>query len=302
MKWPTLLGGKPAKPHSGATHGLGLVCPLAQFEPPEDLLSAMRKAECVLVGGEQLSVVSAVLSYSKFLRSLVDWLGESGAVSDLVANQVRARIAGDDTDTAWTLLLPGMQGREAMVLDYARSAYTRPTPFTKIHEAAAKLSVSGVITPNLDRMFEKLFEGREPQCIAASETDTFSGGFCVLKLRGVWDRPETVVLDPRTAAESNRKSENYRKFVEATYAVHRLLFLGMSPVEVSRLLDGLNLKPQTNQHLYVLAAIDEGDKGARKAWEALRGAYGLALLTYAPGETATVCQFLEKLRQPALAD
>ncbi len=298
MKWPSLLGGKPVKPRGGPKV---ITCPLAQFTPPDDLLSAMRKAECVLIGGEQLSVVSAVLSYPKFLRSLVDWLCESGGLTDLVANQIRARIVTEETDLAWTMLLPGMRGREAMVLDYARSAYMRPTPFTKIHEAAAKLSFSGVITPNLDPMLEKLFERRQPQCIAASETNLFAGGFCVLKLRGIWERPETVILDPRSAAESNRKNDSYRKFVEATYAVHRLLFLGTSPVEVSRLLDGLNLQPQTNQHLYVLSAIEDGDKATRKAWEAVQATYGFALLTYAPAETGTVCQFLEKLREPVLA-
>jgi len=258
----------------------------------------MQKWECVLVAGEQLSVASAVLPWSKLLRSLTDWLAETGALTDLIANQVRSCALKEDIDGAWKLLLPGMQGREAAVREYARSAYMRSSPLTKIHEALAKLNFSGVITPNLDWMLEKTFAHREPQCIGPLETASFAGGFCVLKLRGVWERPDTIQLDPQTAASTNLRDDGYRTFIEATHAVHRLLFIGINPAEIGRILNGLNWKKQPTQHLYVLAAIAADDKAVSKAWEQLQAAYGFILLTYAAGDSATVCQFLEKLLPP----
>ena len=303
MKWPgsSFFGGKSEKqPAVGPAASL-VTGPLDRFIPPDDLLTAMQKWECVLVSGEQLSVASAVLPWSKLLRSLTDWLSETGALTDLVANQIRSCAVKDDIDTAWKLLLPGMQGREAAVLEYARSAYMRASPLTKIHEALAKLNFSGVITPNLDWMLEKTFAHREPQCIGPTETASFAGGFCVLKLRGVWERPETIQLDPQTAADSNLQNERYRTFLEATHAVHRMIFAGISPAETRRILHGLNWKRQPTQHLYVLAAIAADDKAVRKAWEQLKRAYGFTLLTYVAGDTATVCQFLEKLQSPITA-
>jgi hypothetical protein len=293
MKWPgsSFLGGKSAKQPTAAL----VTGPLARFIPPDDLLTAMQKWECVLVSGELLSVASAVLPWSKLLRSLTDWLSETGALTDLVANQIRSCAVKEDIDTAWKLLLPGMQGREAAVLEYARSAYMRSSPLTKIHEALAKLNFSGIITPNLDWMLEKTFAHREPQCIGPTETASFTGGFCVLKLRGVWERPDTIQLDPQTAADSNLHNESYRTFLEATHAVHRMIFVGIGPAETGRILNGLNWKRQPTEHLYVLAAIAADDKAVRKAWEQLQGAYGFTLLTYVAGDSATVCEFLEKL-------
>jgi hypothetical protein len=304
MKWPgsSFFSGKSEKrPEVIPTAGL-VTGPLARFIPPDDLLTAMQKWECVLVAGEQLSVTSAVLPWSKFLRSLTDWLSEMGALTDLVANHIRACAVKEDIDTSWKLLLPGMQGREAAVLEYARSAYVRPAPLTKIHETLAKLNFSGVITPNLDSMLERAFAHRSPRCLGPTETGLFDGGFCALKLRGVWERPETINLDPQTAADSNRGNESYRTFVEATHAVHRLLFVGISPAETGRILNGLNWTRQPTQHMYVLAAIAADDKTVRKAWDHLQGTYRFALLTYAAGDSATVCQFLEKLLPPVKPD
>jgi len=304
MRWPgsSFLGGKTEKQSAAAPAAVRVTGPLARFTPPDDLVAAMQKWECVLVAGEQLSVASAVLPWSKLLRSLTDWLSETGALTDLVANQIRSCAVKGDIDGAWKLLLPGMKGREAAVLEYARSAYMRSSPLTKIHETLAKLNFSGVITPNLDWMLEKAFAHREPQCIGPSETASFARGFCVLKLRGVWERPETIQLDPQTAASTNLRDDSYRTFIEATHAVHRMIFVGISPAETGRILDGLNWRKHPKQHLYVLAAIPADNKVVRKAWEQLQAGYGFTLLTYAPGDSATVCQFLEKLLPPVTPD
>lgn len=283
-----------AKSAGGFTSGQGVES-LGDLNPPEDLVRALNNHECMVVVGEDPGSRSSLPPWPQFVRRLAEWMVDLNLLPESEAAQVRMLLAASDADGAMAILDEHIS--QERLRDYARGTYLRAAPLSAIHEKLANVPFSAAMDGCLDELF-KGTAGQASVFVPAESEDAHqalaSSAPFVMRLRGDWARPETIIVSPQKAAQHNQAQAGYVDFLRSAVASRTVLFVGMSVQDIGTWLEVL--KPAktaaaTRKHY----ALVPQAVAATRAAEAVCRRAGLRMLTYANDEAEQVCTFLDKL-------
>jgi hypothetical protein len=274
---------------------------LGEMDIPDDLLKALANDECIFAVGEDIASACGIPAWTPFVRMLVEWTADLQFFSDSEANMLRHRLAGGAANAIFRELSAVLADHRQSVIEFARSIYLKPAALSQVHEAIASLRIGGLLSGSLDRVLERAFSNanRELTVFLAQQSDLAIPALhnkepFLLKLRGDWQTPESVVIEPSQAAKQNSAIPSYEDVLRFALERRSIVFVGMPLHEIDTWLGGIKLKGATRGSHYALIANNTGKPLKDPARLAAR--YSIKLLTYAPRELNQVCTFIEKMR------
>ena len=115
-------------------------------------------------------------------------------------------------------LTPVAASRPDLVNEFAERMYVKAAALSRVHEAIASIGACGAVTPNLDSLVERCFKLQETEAFAPCEATQASsclmrGQFTVMKLRGLFARPETLNVWPAAALTANAENPALEHFI-----------------------------------------------------------------------------------------
>jgi hypothetical protein len=286
---------------SGAAARSGrLPSTLDLFEPPFELIKSLNSGNCILWAGEELSSKAGMPGWASFVAGLLQWLEELRFVEGKQAEELQLLQSQGELDAVADSLQQVMENRPALMAEYVRSIYGRVAPLSGIHELLATIPFSGALTANLDALIEKTFAARSPRLFLPQESiealsSVVEREFFVMKLRGVCEYPESVVLTPATAAAALEDDLHYRALRKEIFDTRTVLFVALTVAELEIWLAGLEPERRDAPDRTNYALVPVGEAGWERKAARLGKKYPVKIVTYPVDDTRALRRFLEKL-------
>jgi SIR2-like domain len=184
-----------------------------------------------------------------------------------------------------------------VLLEHSRSMYLKAAPLSQMHEAIANIGMCGAITPNLDVLLERVFRVEEMGVFSPCEAEDAisrlkSDGFVLMKLRGMFARPESLQIWPSKAMQANVSNAALRRFISSALATRTVLFVGATLDEIDAWI-GCADATQAAQRHYALVVKSEAN-GEKKA-KALLQRFNIQCMSYPADSHSVAIEFLEAL-------
>ncbi|HYP07629.1 MAG TPA: hypothetical protein VER03_15455, partial [Bryobacteraceae bacterium] len=206
-------------------------------EPETDLLAAAADRACVVFAGEELSRASSMPTWRTFVLGFIDLLHDSLLLEPEHSNASRAAHRAGQVDHVAKQLEPLALANRELVNEFARGMYCKPAALTRLHEAIASVGACAFITPNLDPLLERCFGLSTAESFAPAHSGDALGAllrrqFVGMKLRGMFERPETLHVWPSEAQAANAKIAEFRRFLAAILTNKTTVFVAASAEEI----------------------------------------------------------------------
>ena len=275
----------------------GFGCP----KVPDDLVQACLEGNGVLYAGSGLSAPLGLPTWRPFLNGLLEWCATQELLSKQSLRSLEQALDAGDLDVVAdrVVTIAGRESWSNRLNEYLSQVFIREAgPLTECHRLLAGIGFSAGLTTNFDDFLERAFSIPPTAALTPHDTDGLLTAmskreFFVLKLYGILNRPETVMLSPGQFKDFVIANRAFTEFMEALFVSRTLLFIGSSIEGISWYLDGLRIRGSSRQH-YALVAVNEG------AWEAraeeLKERFGIHVLPYSESpDHPEVRDFLTKL-------
>ncbi len=254
--------------------------------PPEKLVSACRRGECVLYAGAGLSAQAGLPTWRPFLEGLLERAIQVRVLTEDTAASLRSGLQEGVTDPVADSLVNAFRAKPDEFLEYLRSVFLAPAaPPTVAHRCLRDLRLCGAVTTNFDGLLERTFAERTAAVHTPRDAEALFEAlakrtFFLLKLYGTLERPETVVAAPAAFAELLAKNQPFASFMEGVFVGRTLLFLGTSLEGIETYLNTLTPKEHLTRPHYAVVAVTGTAWQARA--ELLQRRFGIEVLPYSP--------------------
>lgn len=246
---------------------------------PRDLIESIARGECTLFWGAGVSAQAGYPTWLQLLGDIVEGPAteEDPALRSMLQRALEARQTALVIETLVTRLGP------PRVAELTRRHLQAVPKSADVLERLAAMPFANAVTSTWDRLIDATFERRRPEIV----TGVSSGGlenlltrkkFCLVRLWGSLDRPETVLFTSdawRAAASGNQE---YAKYVTSLALDQTHFFLGASLETIEMYLSGTRGLPKSRKH-YALVPEELNIALSR---EVFRDHYGVELLVYRP--------------------
>jgi hypothetical protein len=193
-----------------------------------DLLGSTRATNALVVGvGPQVPETAGLPSWSEIASMLILDLSRVIESSDeLVAFKKRA-LPYEIAELYVSMF--GIAGLQTTVQRFVSERNPHPSP---LYQALSRLPVRAFVTTNMDSLLEQALarRGISPQVVAnASDLPTTTEHRpLIFKLRGSWDRPATIKLDPSRLGSGGLKDAPVDTYLAQLLSATPVLFVGYS--------------------------------------------------------------------------
>lgn len=258
---------------------------LPKIEIPGELVLACAKGECVLYAGAGLSAQAGLPLWKPFVSGLRDWAVERQFVDEKLADSLRHSLDRGLTDLVADSIVSDLKERQqdSALHEYLKLRFVEPGPApSKIHRLLARIGLSAALTTNFDTLLEQTFTEARLVCTPEDPErllDSLSQrSFFILKLYGMLERPDTVLVAPAQYEEAISGNRFFSEFMEKLFFSRTILFLGASLEGIEAYLKGVSFQSVgSRRHLAVVAVSEAG-------WETkadlLKRRYGIQVLPY----------------------
>jgi energy-coupling factor transporter ATP-binding protein EcfA2 len=278
--------------------------PLPSPSPPQDVIDACLRNECIAFVGSGLSARAGLPTWRGFVEGLVEEAVTLRLISRDAALHQRAAVnVGEINAVADNVTSAFSKNREAL-LAYYRSACTpadsvQPAIFAQLR----KIPFAGILTTNYDDLLSQAYadssflQGLTPRDSEQLLAMLSSGGQqFLLKLYGNLDQPDTVIFSPSDYQDLVRSNAAFSRFIEGLFFSRTMLFLGTSLEGLVDYLDAFRFPSGVPRRHYALIAVSGA--GWQAMAQTLKRRYNIEVLpfTVSPG-FPELDTFLAKLAQ-----
>jgi len=277
-----------------------LVASTALPDPPQALIDAIGRGECILYAGGGLSAQAGLPTRVGLLQRLVELGRERGLIAEDEATALaRALAAGHREDAADEIaeLIPRDNLREA-VRNTVESGR-----LTAVHRILAELPFAGVLTTNFDGLLSAGFSKRKPPVFAPSDTEPLLNSlrektFFILHLQGRLD--DSMLFTLKEYRDALAKNLAFRQFMQTLFVRNTLFFVGTHLQSIRDYLSELDLasvRPD-REHFAIVGRSGELDEVQMRS---LKRNFGVNVIAFRPRPNyPEVKEFLQKIREGVL--
>lgn len=206
--------------------------PATSFDPPADLVDALRSERCVLFAGGGASLDSGLPPWSELVEDLVDVAETTNAIDTSLAQALRHRLAQGDTYG------PVEECRRRMDANalgqFLRLRLDSHGRYSPTHERLACLPFVGALTSNFDNFIERTRQNAHVVVPAQMTALGHEGAarelatpqrFLVAKMHGSSDRPQSLLLG-RNDYQQWLAKPGYAAFLLHVFRHYSVFFYG----------------------------------------------------------------------------
>jgi len=275
---------------------------LPALEVPPELIQSCMTGECVLFAGAGLSARAGVPTWNQFLTDLIAYAGNHKIVGPEYAASLEAALKEGDRDSTADGLVQAFGSQRELLVDFLQQCFPDSTLLAPAHEFLRQTPFAAVVTTNYDRLLEKAFpeyavgglftpKEAEPLLDALSQKRRF-----ILKLYGLIERPETLIVAPIEYREALSSNISFSKFMEGFFFSRNFFFVGLSLEGIQDFLSGFVFRGISPRKHFALVAV------AGSAWKAraelLQRRYNVQVVPFALSPSfAEVDPFMEALAE-----
>jgi hypothetical protein len=262
----------------------------------KELQDALANRTCVLVTGEDLSKPVGMPVWQMFLIGLVDCLCDERIMPASRGDKLRAALRSGEVCAAEAALRHTLRASDLPALQYAHRLYTKPAPFTQTYESLLYLPFCAALTPNLDRLTERVIQAEPVDVFVPEEALQVAAKLharerFVLKLRGSFDRPDTVTVWPEAAADNARDTRGFPALMRDLLTTRTLLFVGMPLEDIERWVSTAGVVEPARRHIALVFQVTKDWKTTARDLKL----YGIEVMVHSPDEPERLIAFLSKL-------
>ncbi|MHA3771870.1 SIR2 family protein [Verrucomicrobiota bacterium sgz303538] len=246
------------------------------FDPPAELVAAIRAKRSALFVGAGLSVAAGFPRWSELLGILIDTALVRSYITHGKADELRALAALANRQLMVAQELSDCFGKELFQTELVR-IFGQRKPLTPMHLAFPEIPFSLVLTTNYDQLLENGYSKKIdsiPNIYTHADTADFAdalwrGEFFILKAHGDVARKSSMILTQRDYRTIIYSSPGYRAVLTAIFTTKTLLFLGVSldDPETQLLLDFLHdAFHGSGVYHYALVPEDQFNDTASNRW------------------------------------
>lgn len=287
-----------ARRSDDASPDASTLTPVPPPDPPEPLVEAIARGDCILYIGAGLSAQAGLPTWVECLEGLIRFAREHEHLSDEIAQRLtRDLLSGGRSAVADELasVLPRELLQEYLGTGNGK---VRPSP---AHELLAKMPFAGVVNTNFDRLIARAFNKPDRSIFVPDETEELlqilrEKQFFIVNLNGTVEKPSTLIFTQREYRDAMVRNLPFRQWMQTLFARRTFFFLGVSLNGILEYLEALELSPllPAGEHF---ALVDEICEPEDTQVRALKRNFGINLVGFRPlfGHPEIV-EFLEKLR------
>ncbi len=242
---------------------------LPRPEPPEDLVKACLEGNCILYVGSGLSASAGLPTWNPFVNDLLSWAVEQKFIDPSFGESLKKAIESGESNIAADSILGALEDKDRVrkLNNYLQQLFLEPSQnLTEAHHIIREIGFSAILTTNFDRLLERTFEQAANRVYTPQDTEPLlealsKRAFFILKLYGILDRPETVLVAPAQYEDAIVGNLAFSEFMDSLFVSRTLLFVGSSLNGIQAYLEGIKLRGSSRQH-YALVSV------GGEAWEA----------------------------------
>ena len=255
--------------------------------PPDNLISSLAKSECVLYAGAGLSAaVTELPTWTLFISSLLQWARDEGYIQGDFGDSLKEAIEYGQTDVVADSLINSIGTDLGALNDYLKKVFLSASPsLPERYSLLRQIPFSAVLSANFDNLLERNYEGVVAERIYTPQDSNelfsalSSNDFYILKLYGMLERPETVVVAPAQYQAAIAQNLIFSQFMDSLFVSKTLLFIGASLDGIAAYLNGLKFQGTgTPRQHYAL--VDVTGSAWKVNADLLQRRYGISVLPF----------------------
>src|SRR5262245_17365082 len=123
--------------------------------PPDDLIEACARGDCVLFAGAGLSAQAGFPTWVQFVPSLLEWAIRTQGIDRQFVPGLREAVEMGDYDLVADHAVSHLRGREDNLIRYLKHKFrTRPNRATPVHRSLKTIPFAAALTTNFDNLLE----------------------------------------------------------------------------------------------------------------------------------------------------
>lgn len=272
--------------------------PIPPPDPPESLVEAIARGDCVLYAGAGLAAQAGLPTWTPFLKRLASYGRERGLLDERTAEAVYRALASGEYSVAADELL-AVVPRES-IREYIGSLL-RQAVTTETFKILGQLPFAGVVNTNFDTLLPTAFKQSQRPIFLSSDTELLlqslrKSQFFALNVNGRLDDPNSLVLTSQEYRDAMARNLAFKQFMQTLFVRKTFFFLGVSLEGIRDYLGALDLSTlrMEREHFALVGDRRELDEAQVRF---LRRNYNIHVLAYRPRPGyPEVKEFLEKLQ------
>ncbi|MCU0485518.1 MAG: AAA family ATPase [Anaerolineales bacterium] len=228
--------------------------------PPEELVNAILRGECVLWTGWGLPATAGLPSWANFVEDLEKWMLEHRLLDPNLAASIRQAILMREHTTACEAMVSALRRtdpRARQLQKYIYSKYQKQAalPDSQIYRSLAKLGFRACICTTYDTLLEQAFQeqGHPIQVYTLEDVEALRPALVerkpfLLKLYGTPREPPTILVVASQLADAVLDSPAFESLVQNLFTSRTVLFAGLSPAQIQKDLEALRLRMPSRRH------------------------------------------------------
>jgi SIR2-like domain/EVE domain/AAA domain len=228
---------------------------------PSELVESIRAGECVLFAGAGLSARAGVPTWNQFLSGLLSLASEKQVVDPLRAESFAAALQEGERNAVADGLVDAFGTDRGSLQQFLLKTFPELQDLSSAHKLIRQIPFGAVVTTNYDTLLERTFpqfaeaglytpKDAESLLDALSQKRRF-----ILKLYGIIQRPETLILAPIEYQEMVSSNVSFYKFVEGLFFSRSFFFIGLSLEGIQDFLSGFVFRGANPRKHFALVAV-----------------------------------------------
>jgi hypothetical protein len=275
-------------------------------ELPEALIQACAEGDCVLYAGSGLSASTGLPTWRPFLEQLLTWALNAKIITPERYSDLWEALLRNQTDSVAdsVVRMASAHSSEALFAFVREIFQPEGLQPTDTHRILPTIPLAAALTTNFDSLLEQTFfpNGNSPEVYTPQDAEALLGAhsrhdFFILKLYGVLERPEGLLLSPAGYRQSVVENVPFSRFMDGLFASRTLLFIGNSLSGIEDYLSGISFAgasssvPRTH-----FALVNVPGTGWQTQADNLENRFGIKVLPYRTlGDFSEVAGFLQNL-------
>ncbi|MGD9162065.1 MAG: AAA family ATPase, partial [Desulfobacteraceae bacterium] len=257
---------------------------LKLLQPPDDLINACQKRECIVFIGPGLNRMAGLPDWHDVVQGLLQWAMDEKLLDEKLGLSYSNALKKGDTDliadgvARAAQAYKGPKNMEVWLSKYLSDVFASKSPQpAKVHHLLKRIGIAGTLTTNFDFLLEKALEApvftlrdAEKLLPKLAEKKPF-----ILKLYGTLDQPETIQVSPVQFRDTATDNRIFIDFIEKLFISRTFLFIGTSIDDIQSTLEALQLRRVNHSH-YAIIPVSGSEWNARAV--SLRNRWGVQIL------------------------
>lgn len=235
------------QPLAGLTH-IKVRPPQAPGPPPNELITAISRGECMLFAGSGLSAQAGLPTWPEFLGGLAESTGVLTNLDENAKNAIGTAIAAGNYAAAAEEVAAAVPPKDFR--DYVTTIGTKARP-GPIHKVIEGIPFAAALTTNFDTLLDSTFLSRSSRSYTAVEAegsgadallrDLRAKQFFVLSLFGRYDRLNSLLFTGRHYRETLTKNVGLKQLLRSMAERYSFFFVGTSLAGIREFMESLEL-------------------------------------------------------------